>query len=979
MQAVSVGGSVTSTGQILASNLLNPSLGNIASIMIFGGLAGVVYASGAITNASIGGDLAGLLQESLTIQSLFVGGSVTSTGQVIASNPTQPPLGNITTMVVVVNMAGLVMVSGTLTRMSVGGDISGTVEEAGIIDSLSIGGSLTQTGVIRAVGNPPSAGGINTMTVGQNLAGQVFVSGTLRDLTVGGDVSGSVQEAGIVDVLYIGGSLTQTGIIQAIGNPPSAAGINTMTVVKNLAGQVIVSGTLRDLFVGGDVSGSVQEAGIIDVLYIGGSLTQTGIIQAIGSPPSAAGINTMIVVKNLAGQVIVSGTIQDLSVVTGEMTNTGIVNTAELVLMTIGPDALSPGQDMAGQIRVGDTLTELRVAGGTPGTIVAGHVGTVRAYGGYGPLVLQINEAGTQRRVELATPSNPYPILPAPPAPTAPAAPSGVLVQYEYESGGLANPQWTARVSNNTGNTAPDQFDVSLVVWSDTAKFNLARLDANGVSGIRNVAVEGDVLQSVTPRAASFFVLPGGSVDTTPAGVQLPQDNVAGVGVRDFLPAGFVYAASVQALAFGAFLEAGALAGGDTAMAHDAEGLLAAGTAIAQAKDQEVFRVPFADPWKVGFFINTKGNGHFDPQNIVFTDQSGADQVAGDVRGAVTALVQSALTYKPNGQPSSSVVQAIDLRGDAGAIQTEQQIFGRVTSTGPLGDFIDQAAGGIVANVTAPSILGNIVAHGPISSTIQTTGLRTEPTTGVQGLTSAVFGREFLDTTSKTPVLTTTVVQAQGGGLTSTGRLISRADLISQVKTDGGVDGLIAAQGNIGLASSDLSSRPGGIFVNGGFSGEVVALGNILADTLITGQLTGRIVAKGQAIAGLSSSRMGIVGNLQLSGGLATGAAIVSGGEIGDAGIGTLLSISKNKGIVAAIGTINFDPKQGAPSGYVFNNIGNTGPNASAIDAIFTDGGLALSFDLTPLAFDLGGLSLILQDLAALIVGTNGQLTGTKP
>ena len=77
--------------------------------------------------------------------------------------------------------------------------------------------------------------------------------------------------------------------------------------------------------------------------------------------------------------------------------------------MTIGPDMYSPGHDMAGRIIVGGTLGDLRVAGGTPGTIVAGHIGTVRVYGGFGPIMLQLKENGIQRRVEVALPRRPVP------------------------------------------------------------------------------------------------------------------------------------------------------------------------------------------------------------------------------------------------------------------------------------------------------------------------------------------------------------------------------------------------------------------------------------------------------------------------------------------------------------------------------------------------------------------------------------------
>src|SRR5262249_54084763 len=136
-------------------------------------------------------------------------------------------------------------------------------------------------------------------------------------------------------------------------------------------------------------------------------------------------------------------------------------------------------------------------------------------------------------------------------------SPAGVLFQYVYESSSLNNPQLTVRVSNSAS-TVPDQFDLSLVTYNDAAKFNLARLDAAGVSGIRNVAVEGDVLTAVTAQAALFFQVPGphGFVqDATPAGIHLPMDDLAGVGVRDFVPNHAIQAHSIQAVAFGSHAE----------------------------------------------------------------------------------------------------------------------------------------------------------------------------------------------------------------------------------------------------------------------------------------------------------------------------------------------------------------------------------------------------------------------------------------
>src|SRR5262249_7268813 len=177
----------------------------------------------------------------------------------------------------------------------------------------------------------------------------------------------------------------------------------------------------------------------------------------------------------------------------------------------------------------------------------------------------------------------------------------------------LANPQWTARITNNVS-TAADQYDISLVTYNDKAKFNLARLDAAGVSGVRNVAVEGDVLKAVSSQAARFSQAPGARgptvADSTPAGVRLPSDKLAGVAVRDYLPAGFVQAKSIQALAFGSYtasnktIQTGASANNSAAAA-----LLASGTAIAQSND--TYRVPFADlpTQQVGLFLGTPAGG----------------------------------------------------------------------------------------------------------------------------------------------------------------------------------------------------------------------------------------------------------------------------------------------------------------------------------------------------------------------------------
>jgi len=206
--------------------------------------------------------------------------------------------------------------------------------------------------------------------------------------------------------------------------------------------------------------------------------------------------------------------------------------------------------------------------------------------------------------------------------------------------------------------------------------------------------------------------------------------------------------------------------------------------------------------------------------------------------------------------------------------------------------------------------------------------------------------------------------------------------LISLVRSDGGASGLIAVQGDFGAVTLLLGTptRVGGLLVNGGFSGQLVVLGNDYGDLTFHGGLNGGRIA----VQGTGGARSGILGNVIVDRGLyptgtiGPGSAIVSGGEIGDASYGTSLSVADgNQGIVAAIGPIQQD-NSGTLDGYVFNNVGASpgNPNAAAIDAIFTDDGQPLGLDLP--GDPLGGLELILEELAALTVGPNGNLTDPK-
>src|SRR5262249_46296987 len=148
---------------------------------------------------------------------------------------------------------------------------------------------------------------------------------------------------------------------------------------------------------------------------------------------------------------------------------------------------------------------------------------------------------------------------------------------FYYDGTGSGNPRVTIQV--NAGSAPNVRYDLSVLtdtVGKPGSGINLAALyAAGGPARVRNLVVAGDL----QPGAANpgFFGLPAG----TPGGVQLPQDDLAGVAAQGNVPAASILLKSIQSLAFGS--AAGVSA--DNAAAGDALGLLALGTALAQAND----------------------------------------------------------------------------------------------------------------------------------------------------------------------------------------------------------------------------------------------------------------------------------------------------------------------------------------------------------------------------------------------------------
>jgi hypothetical protein len=679
---------------------------------------------------------------------------------------------------------------------------------------------------------------------------------------------------------------------------------------------------------------------------------------------------------------LLPGSLQNVLIGTA-MTPGSILNAGSIDNMVIGSSS-SPGQpvvgdNLAGIVNVLGKLGSLVVDGGTPGSISAGSIGTIGVNGGYGPIVAQIKEGGIQRAINATLPDNPYP-APNPAALPAPSGSSYVNFQYFYEghATGLGNPQLTARVTNGVG-AAPDQYDFALTTDNDVAKFNLARLDANGVSGARNIAVEGDLLTTVTPAAQAFFGLASNQ-----GGIVLPKDNLAGVEIRDYAPPDSIQAKSIQAVAFGSTtrLTINHVVYGSSLVSTDAANLLVQGTAIVQAAD--TFLVPFADLFnqQVAFFMddvpNTNVNA-FDNADVVFDVQSDNGQQENVDRGAVTALItvdKGSYSYSSN--TVSSIIQTIDLRGDGGSITSKQWIAQGITSTGPLGDIAVDATLGLT-NVTAPSFFGNIDSYGPINGTVQSTGVRVNPIFGTTSTASADIGRAYVTLGANgQPTVTSTAIQSDINGRPAfgpmglNGQIISRGNLISSLTAAGGIRGIIAVQGDIGATSTLLSRTSptvvGGISTDTGDSGKIITLGQIVANVSLRGGLLN---------GGTVAARGSILGNLTITGAIAPGAVVLSGGSIGSAAQGTAFSFGSNQGIIAADGAIvNKTNSPTVPPGYFSSNDATVPPpinfDAQVIDAIFSSAPHTPLTSLDLLANgDLLGLTDILNELALLHVVNN--------
>ena len=754
---------------------------------------------------------------------------------------------------------------------------------------------------------------------------------------------------GIQGALIIIGSGNDTLNVDNTGGTTNQTGTLTATTLTGLgmgAHGIIYSGlaVLNVTLGSGNDTFTINGVNTSTVTTIDGGLgSNTAIINITGN---FTGINFTLLNFNTTSINVsgdFTGTLNDSGAITtvtigGSLTSTGVINAGSIGSMTVGVD-------LAGLLNVTGLLGTLTVDGGTPGKIEAGSINVITVLAGYGNRVLDVTEGGIERQI-LATPVN------------GGNLPATIHFAFVYDSETGTTPQLAIQITDT--HPVARSFNLALVVVnSATAKFDLSLVDslANGHTGISNITLQGDILTKLTaPELALFTNLTA----TSRAGVVLPADSITAVEVSGILPIGFIDVAGIEGLAFAIITTAtGTVVNVSTPLGSSNNpqslwNLLGSTPVIDSATDS--FVVIFNQTQSVRLFANDNNTDEIS-QIMTLTAET-----TGNLPVTATIKILPSSTVNP-------LVQSISLVGDGGSINSLLSIA-NITSAGSLGDVtISASAGSTVnnaaglGNVTATNIFGSInVANAGIYGVVQST---------VGNIGQTILG-------SSGAISSVSTIFANGA---LTGQIISAGSLISSVKTNGTFSGVIAAQGNIGViqynpagnavtSTSGALSRFGGITTGNNNSGQIIALGNIYGDLNFGGTMTGRVAADGVAINGLSAARLGILGNISVNN-FAAGSAIVSGGLVGDAAGSTNVYLGSPKGFVAALGGVTLRSTT-LPAGDLIQNI-SSGANLTAVNAIFTNGNLPLTFNT---GGNLQGLILIETDLASLR-DTGGTLSGT--
>jgi hypothetical protein len=501
----------------------------------------------------------------------------------------------------------------------------------------------------------------------------------------------------------------------------------------------------------------------------------------------------------------------------------------------------------------------------------------------------------------------------------------GVTFDLVY-GGTLASPSITIQVSST--DAANERFDLLL---NSTAggTLDLAGLtSAGGAAGVRNVVVNGSL---------------------TGAGIDLPADHLAAVSVTGNLPARSITAASIEAFAFRTItglrgrINSAAIAFTPKAFVYALALNPTTGNPYAVfAPVTDTLRVIAPANGTIGLYAVTPAGSSVDSRGLLIS--------AGPQ--SVTATIDFGVDSRKH-----NVITNLNLTGNGGVVTTKIPVE-NLDSNGSLGA-VDLLAGKSeqLASLSATNITGSINLHGgTLTGLLQTTGVQTDPISGMTTAASADLGSIAGDHV--------TSLQLNMGENAS---IVSRGNLISQVQLGGVLNGTIAAAGDIGFATPEASgklNRLGGIQTGRGHSGgQVIALGNILGNVSIAGPFGGQIAAQGAPIAGISSSRQGIVSQVKIAGAIMPEGAIISGGEIGDAAEGTRLTTGKIRGKIFAAGPVQLAGSSKLPS----VNGGLPVGSSSIAKSIWSSDGTALAtFDSANGNQDLKTLTQLQQSLLAI-------------
>jgi hypothetical protein len=958
---VSLAGAGTITYANVQTLLVNGLGGNDTFAMTGINASTATTLDGGSDTDSFSGTFAADFSGSLTLSNMesatmSVTGTVTAGSTITGTNFTNLAIGT---------LAGTLLAQGgsitgaNITNIAAQGLLEATetvTASAGVISQATIGtvaGSVLAGSIASCNFGTIAAGGSVTAQ-GQGTTSNVNIgtlSGSFTAPEDGTPGSGKMSDTTINEIGATG--LVSTGSISGMSVGTTDAGSLIIAAGQGTTSNVNI-GTLNGSFTApedGSPGSGIMTDTTIDKIGATGEVS-TGSISGMsvgttdaGSLIIAAGFGIIdhLTINQHAGTV---SAVKDNTPGSGSLTNTAIGTLAITGIINADTaDKLSIATD-TGTINITNTLGNF-AAGTLVGTanLSAGHFQVVTAQHA-GPVVHFIETAVTRTIA------------------VAPHVTGGGVPDFSFYYDGTVSGNPSVVVNLNA--VTSGSFDLAVttsVATNGGAGFDLAGVYSAGnvQTGIHNLVVGGNLLLGSVPAGAVAFL---GLPATTTGGVQLPQDILA-VAVAGTLPAASIIARSVPALAAHSF--AGVTA--DNASYLDAKVPLAAGTGLSKAND--TFEMFFSEAGDVAQFLVTGNVTSFDSKKMLFAD------IVTD-----NAPVTAQDTLIPAGL--STTVDSVAFTGQGASLTTAQQILSMISDIGgSIGDLNLSSPCGL-ANVTADSIIGSIeVSNGAINGVVKTT--------------VGDLGRAFVDINGMITGVTT--IHAAGG---LNGKILAKGNLVSQIKLQCGLNGVVATDGDIGIiqtigGAAQLSQggsliRFGGIVVAaGGVNGQIIALGNAFGDIKITGDLSGRIAVKGnQGEFGLASFRYGILGNVSICGGIRSTGAIVSSGLIGDDGAnntnndmyGTHLTASGSVlGIIAAGEDINFGNSDGDNDSRfawtcgqnrasIFENA--TGVNLAAINAIFTNNGNLLD------VLDPAQLTLIVQDLLALKV-SSGKLTGTTP